>query len=193
MRHSGMTTSGTVRARHGCWRRWCMSEDHIRLALLLSCSCGDCVATYSAPAAFSQRAQGLQLTTSSQSLMLWSAGIAACEDSEVLFFKAVSRAECAEWILFFLCSGAQWGRLRCPALIRAVSGSPVGITMMWIKSWVLQWGTGDDTINGQLKHRQFHSKLQWKATFGKLLSYGIFFLQFTRPLENWRSYHSGLL
>lgn len=101
MRHSGMTTSVTVRARHGCWRRWCMSEDHIRLALLLSCSCGDCVATYSAPAAFSRGAQGLQLTTSSQSLMLWSAGIAACEDPEVLFFKAVSRAECAEWILFF--------------------------------------------------------------------------------------------
>lgn len=32
---------------------------------------------------------------------LWSAGIAACEDSEVLVFQAVSRAECAEWILFF--------------------------------------------------------------------------------------------
>lgn len=193
MRHSGMTTSVTVRARHGCWRRWCMSEDHIRLALLLSCSCGDCVATYSAPAAFSRGAQGLQLTTSSQSLMLWSAGIVCMRRPWSSIFQSSQQGGVCRMDPFFLCSGAQWGRLRCPALIRAVSCSPVGITMMWIKCWVLQWGTGDDTINGQLKHRQFHSKLQWKATFGKLLSYGIFFLQFTRPLENWRSYHSGLL
>lgn len=96
---------------------------------------------------------------------LWSAGIAACEDSQVVFFKAVSGAECAEWILF-LCSGEDSA---VPALIRAVRCSPVGITMPRIKSWVLQRGTGDDAINVQLKHLQFRSKLQWKATFRKCL------------------------
>lgn len=160
MWRSSMTTSATVR----CWRRWCVSEDHIRSALFLSCSCCDCVVIYSQHLLHFHGEHKASVCYFLSIPQLWSAGTAAFEDSEVLFFRAVSRAECAEWILF-LCSSAQC----CPALIQAVSCSPVGITMMRIKSWVLQRGTSDDTLNDQLTHLQFHSKLQWKATSRKCL------------------------
>lgn len=45
-----------------------MSEDRVGLALLLSCSCCDCVVMYSALAAFLQGARGFHLTISFHSL-----------------------------------------------------------------------------------------------------------------------------